>query len=99
MKGFISRSTLTSSVRLFALQHKYYFTKGESGCAACGGASPPTPLHALCECPTLAVVRCRWDVPTDPHFLRVFLLGLSSRAAAGLAGDVTSCLNAAAGSW
>ena len=31
-------------------------------------------------------------------FLCVFLLGLSSRAAAGLAGDVTSCLDAAASS-
>ena len=98
MKGFILRSSLTSLVRLFALQHKYFFTKGESGCAACGRASPPILSHALCECPALAQVRRRWHVPTDPHFLRVFMLGLSSWEAAGLAGDVTSSLDAAAGS-
>ena len=98
MKGFILCSSLTSSVRLFALQDKYFFTKGASGCVACGGASPPTLSHVLCECPALAAVRRRWDVPTDPRFLRVFLLGLSSRAAAGLAGDVTSCLDVAASS-
>ena len=98
MKGFISYSSLTSLVRLFALQHEYFFTKGASGCAACGGASLPTLSHALCECPTLAVVRRRWDVPTDPRFLRVFLLGLSSWPAMSLVGDVTSCLDAVAGS-
>ena len=99
MKGFILSSSLTSLVHLFALQHKYFFTKGESGCAACGWASPPTLSHVLCECTMLAAVHRRWDVPTDPRFLRVFLLGLSSRVAMGLAGDVTSCLDEAASSW
>ena len=98
MKGFILHSSLTSSVHLFALQHKYFFTKGASGCAACGGASPPTLSHVLCACPALAAVCHRWDVPTDPRFLCVFLLGLSSRAATGLAGDVTLCLDEAASS-
>ena len=97
MKGFISYSSLTSSVRLFALQHKY-FTKGKSGCVACDGTSPSTLAHVLCECPALSAVHRGWDVPTDSRFLCVFLLGLSSQVAAGLAGDVTSCLDAAAGS-
>ena len=51
--------------------------------------------YAIVQAPLLSVRIQKWDVPANPHFLRVFLLGLSSKKAAGLAGDLSTCLDEA----
>ena len=73
MTGSVSRKTLISMARFFALQHRYFWGRGGRTCTLCG-AAPATFAHLLCECAGSAEIRADLDIPTAKAYLRVFLL-------------------------